>query len=190
MRVFWGYVGRLGAYLGVNIYIFVRAKIHAKIPQFLSGSASISSTDTFLSSQGATEGGTGLAGKDTAHVLSNFFLPYYQEWGRAFVVFAGGDPDAIKPYTSYEESEVAELLTTPGDAKFNDELHRRGLLSGDDEYVCPSAAGGAGGAVADANFTNDALGDSDDEDLEAAMRDNTLDTSISSGEDDDFFDSN
>ena len=119
----------------------------------------------------------------TAHVLSNFFLPYYQEWGRAFVFFAGGDPEAIKPYTSYETSEVAEILTTPGDAKFNDELHRRGLLSGDDKFVCPAAASGGGG---DTHYINDALGDSDDEDLEAAMRD----TSISSGEDDDFFDSN
>ena len=41
-----------------------------------------------------------------------------------------------------QKSEVAALLTTPGDAKFNDELHRRGLLSGDDKFVCPSAAGG------------------------------------------------
>ena len=111
--------------------------------------------------------GSAMTDGRTAYRLSSFFMPYAQTWMRGFAVLAGADPNAIKPYTSYDSSEVAELLTTPGDAKFNAELHRRGLLSGDDKFVCPAAAGGGGG---DTQFIEEALEDgSDDEGLESSF---------------------
>ena len=89
--------------------------------------------------------GSTLCNPSTMHRSANMYFHFFHEFTRAFILFAGGPEDAMAPFNGVSTSELAALIRTPGDAAFNDLLHRQGMLAPTDRYVCPSVAGGEHG---------------------------------------------